>query len=155
MFSNIGWFWGRITGKNLNLTWAKTMKTSTKGDLLAILNRDSEGNTQAAYQSINPKNILFQAEALMKNSGRWIPSLFSLKTQQSSQSTDLPPSVNIEMNTIDVQHTHIFFAHYWRYHVETSGILHFGSQREELKGKHQIIEFLSFKSPRPSLFLSP
>jgi predicted secreted hydrolase len=155
MFSNIGWFWGRITGKNLNLTWAKTMKTPTKGDLLAILNRDSGENTQAAYQSMNPKDILLKVEALMKNHGRWIPSVFSLKTRQSSQGIDRSLSVNIEMNTIDVQHTRIFFAHYWRYHIETSGILQFGSQQEELRGKHQIIEFLSFKSPSPSLFLSP
>lgn len=154
MFSNIGWFWGRITGENLNLTWAKTMKTPFEGDFLALLNRDSEVNTQAAYRSIIPSDIFFQMGDLLKNHGRWIPSAFLLKTGKCSQAADIPLAVDIEMKTVDVQHTRIFFAHYWRYHVQTSGILYFGSQREHLRRKPQIIEFLSFKSPSSSLFLS-
>ena len=154
MFSNIGWFWGRITGESLNLTWAKTMKNPFEGDFLAILNRDSEENNRTTYQSIVPSNILFQTKDLLKNHGRWIPSTFFLKTEKSSQNADRPVAVDIEMKTVDVQHTRIFFAHYWRYHVETSGALNFGSQREQLKRKPQIIEFLSFKAPSASLFLS-
>ncbi|RLF29348.1 MAG: hypothetical protein DRN05_01925 [Thermoplasmata archaeon] len=139
--NNIGWFWGRITGETLNVVWAKTMETHKKHNLLAIINRDKKNTIKPdEYISINPKNITFIPENFIYRDGRWIPTNFIFKIKEGAIDAD------IRMETIDIHHSRIFIAHYWRYHVKTNGYITWDAQTEKLNNKTQIIEFLSFKS---------
>jgi predicted secreted hydrolase len=145
-FSTIGWYWGRITGDLLNLTWAKTMINKNEGDLLSILNRDySKKNHNQMFTSIHPDNIVFHSKNYVRKKGQMIPTEFKLQCTYKTEQK-IPISIDINMKTIDVQHARIFIAHYWRYHVYTTGTLQWDSHIETLKEKPQIIEFLSFKS---------
>ncbi len=144
--NNLGWFWGRITGDTLNITWAKTMQNVQKGDLLAIINKDRKnGKNKKEFFSIPPKKINFTLKNIIKDHRKWIPSEFALSIKNSTPDDQIPIHTNIHMKTSYIQHTRIFTIHYWRYHVITNGKISLGSTNETLKNKPQIIEFLSFK----------
>ena len=138
---NIGWLWGRIIGDTLNVVWAKTLITREKHNLLAVINQDGNENK---YFSINPNNIVFIPRKFVKKNGRWIPMNFVFKMKDSICNT--PIDIDIYMETLDIHHSRIFTAHYWRYHVKTDGYITLGSKTEKIVNKTQIIEFLSFKS---------
>jgi hypothetical protein len=147
MFTNIGWYWGRITGEAVNITWAKTMINPKKGDLLTIINQDVNNlKNQNGYYNIHPKNIFFSYDNFIKNKRQMIPTKFYFKIKDSKSEGKIPINVNLQMNTIFLQHSRIFTAHYWRYHVNAFGEISIGSYSEILDGKPQIMEFLSFKS---------
>ena len=146
VIKNLGWYWGRITADTLNLTWAHTKETPTKGDLIAILNKDHTPNQKnQTYYNINPKNINFSLNKYTKNNRKQIPTHFKLQTHKTTDPTP-PLDIDIQMTTKDVQYTKIFIIHYWRYHVLTSGHLSIGKHKELFDKKPQIIEYLSFKS---------
>lgn len=144
--NNLGWFWGRTTGETLNITWAKTIQSDEKGDLLAIINQDKNNNhNQKEFLSIPPTSIKFKLKNLIKDHRKWIPSEFYLSISRSISDDDIQVDANIDMKTLYFQHTRIFTIHYWRYHVLTNGKISLGSITETLNEKPQIIEFLSFK----------
>jgi hypothetical protein len=132
--NNLGWFWGRIMGESLSLTWAKTMETLERGDLLAVINKDFEG-----FFNIPPTSIIFTPSKFVHYYRHWIPTSFKLQINNNKV------SANICMETVDVQRSKIFTINYWRYHVKSRGEITFGSRKEVLKDKPQIVEFLSFK----------
>ncbi|MGF3554574.1 MAG: hypothetical protein ACQXXF_04780, partial [Thermoplasmatota archaeon] len=74
IFKIIGWYWGKITSKTFNLTWAYLMRNKTKGNIFAILNSDNQG-----FYSINPENISFKTDKLISSHARKIPSMFNIK----------------------------------------------------------------------------
>ena len=146
-FGTIGWYWGRITGNNLNLTWAKTMKNIYEGDLLSILNYDKTKNTdEKTYYSIHPDDVIIKPKNIIKKKGKIIPTEFEIKIKSKNKDSKFPIEVDLKMNIIDIQHSRIFIANYWRYHVATSGLIKFDNISEILENKPQIIEFLCFKS---------
>ncbi|UCD13850.1 MAG: hypothetical protein JSW60_00080 [Thermoplasmatales archaeon] len=150
MFKNLGWFWGRIIGDTLNITWTKTMQTIKKGDLIAIVNQD-ENNIQdkKEFYSIPPTNILFALEKFEKNHRQLIPTEFDLQIIDTISDNNIPINAHIHMITLYTQHTRIFTAHYWRYLVKATGKISLGSTTETLDDKTQIMEYLSFKSQSP------
>lgn len=146
-FKNLGWLWGRITGDTLNMTWAKTMQTTEKGDLLTIINQDkNSAQSKKEFYSIPPTNITFTPRNFVIDHRRWIPSEFDLQITNTISDDHIPINASIHMKTFYTQHERIFTYHYWRYHVKTTGKISVGSTTETLDEKPQIIEFLSFKS---------
>jgi hypothetical protein len=144
--NNLGWFWGRLTGDTLNITWAKTMQNTQKGDLLAIINKDRKKvKNKKEFFSIPPTKIHFKLKNIIKDHRKWIPSAFFLSINHSTPNDRIAVRANIHMKTSYIQHIRIFTIHYWRYHVITIGKISLGSTIETLENKPQIIEFLSFK----------
>ncbi len=134
---NLGWFWGRITGDKLNITWSKTMKNYNEGDLITVLNKDNE-----EFYNISPKKVNLEYYKYTKSKNNSIPQNFTLKFYDEK----FQIKGDILMETYDIQHTRIFTIHYWRYHVYASGYIWLGSSKEKLLSKPQIIEYLKFKS---------
>jgi len=143
IFTNIGWFWGRVNGDTLTITWAKTMITPERGDLLAIVNQDSDNKKE--YYSINPTNISFSAKKFIKKNRQSVPTEFNLQIINAISDDDILVNADINMKTVYLQHSRIFTAHYFRYHVKADGKISLGSKTESLDDKTQIMEFLSFK----------
>jgi len=144
---NLGWFWGRISGEKLNITWSKTMQTNKKGDLLSIVNQDKNDiQNETDFYSIQPECISFSTKNFINSHRRSIPTEFDLKINNSSSDNKTKVNANIHIKTLDIQHTRIFTIHYWRYHGKATGKISVGGTTEKLDDKPQIIEFLSFKS---------
>jgi predicted secreted hydrolase len=146
ILTNIGWFWGRVAGDSLTVTWAKTMITPERGDLLAIINNDNVVKSdKKGYYSINPENISFSAKKFIKKNRQKIPTEFDLRIVNTISDDNFPINADIHMKTYNSQHSRIFTAHYFRYHVKAFGEISLGSKTDPLDNKTQIMEFLSFK----------
>jgi len=144
---NLGWYWGRIMGDSLNITWSKTMQTNKKGDLLAIINQDKNSTpNKRKFHNINPAFISFSPKKFIRNHRKYIPTEFDLHIADTTSDSNIPVNANIHVNTTDIHHTRIFTIHYWRYHGKATGKISVGSETETFDKKPQIIEFLSFKS---------
>lgn len=137
VIKNQGWYWGRITGEKLNLTYANTIENKYKNDLIAVINSDEENK----FYNIHPDKIFFSAEDFEKQKRKRIPTNFDLKIEKQEGI-----SVDLKMKTQDMQHTKIFIIDYWRYHVLVNGSIKLNSKIENFKDKSQIIEYLRFKS---------
>jgi len=147
VLNNLGWFWGRITADTLHITWANTIQTPKKEDLLTVINQDKNKDQNAReFYNIHPKNITFILKNFKNNHRHQIPTEFDLQLKDTDSYKGIPINVDIQMKTSDIQYSRIFIIHYWRYHVKTSGTISVGSTTETLHDKQQIIEFLSFKS---------
>ena len=137
---------GTANWKTLNITWAKTIQSTKKGDLIAIVNQDkSKIQKIKDYLSISPKSIHFELQSRIKDHRKWIPSEFNLTISESKSDDTNQCNATVHMKSSCIQHTRIFTIHYWRYHVITNGKIRYGSTNEILNNKPQIIEFLSFK----------
>jgi hypothetical protein len=148
-FSNIGWYWGKISGEKLQITWAKTIKTTDTYDLLGVVNRDIDvAMNGTPFVSINPKRISFIPGSYKSIHGQRIPTIFNMSFFNSPSDETPLIDANITMKTLDIQHLRITLIHYWRYHVLASGTITMGVITETLKDKPQIIEVLSFKSQK-------
>ncbi|MFW6119867.1 MAG: hypothetical protein ACOC80_03070 [Petrotogales bacterium] len=146
-FKNIGWFWGRIMGETLNVTWAKTIHTPEKSDLLAVINQDKNNvQNKKEFYSIPPAHILFTPKKFSNKYQQRIPTEFDFNITDTISDDHIPINANIHMKTLSTQHTRIFTAHYWRYHVKTMGKISVASTTEILENKIQIMELLTFKS---------
>ena len=144
---NLGWYWGRIIGNSLNITWSKTMETNKKGDLLAIINQDKNSTSnKRKFHNINPAFISFSPKKFIRNHRKYIPTEFDLQIADAISDNNLPVNADIHVNTTDIHHSRIFTIHYWRYHGKATGKISVGAETETLDEKPQIIEFLSFKS---------
>ena len=143
---NWGWFWGRITGESFNLIWAKTMRTLDDSTLLAVISpthgalEDGKG-----FISIQQDAITLTPKQYMYSHHRCIPTHLELSINENKSIQDKPVQASLLMELIDVQHSRIFTAHYWRYHMKTSGTITVGSKTETFVDSSQIIEFLLFK----------
>jgi len=140
-FKNIGWFWGRIMGDSLNLTWANILHTNEFVDLIAVLNSDETGD----FYNISPENFNFVYDNFEKTNKKLIPKIFKIKINDDNNKSN-KILIDLDLETIGIQHTKIAVFNYWRYHIKTNGKMKIGSKSEYIKNKSQIIEFLCFKS---------
>ncbi len=147
VLQNIGWFWGRISAETLHLTWANTIASPTKQDLIAVINRLNNNSKKSLFTTIHPSNISFTPSAYKKIDQYQIPHTFEITFQEKDKNNDTLVSAHLQMNTIDVHYDRIFIIHYWRYHVETTGKITYGNKVEHIENKPQIIEYLRFKTP--------
>jgi len=147
VIQNMGWYWGRITTDTLNVTWANTIASKDKQDVLSVMNIDNPRLHQQDYVNVHPKNLRFQPGDFQQDHGKCIPTSFWLSFHQPSENNNPAIAADITMKTIDIQYSRIFIIHYWRYHIETTGFIQFDDFREDLINRPQIIEFLSFKNP--------
>ncbi|MDH7517436.1 MAG: hypothetical protein QHH19_03735 [Candidatus Thermoplasmatota archaeon] len=130
------WYWGRIISETFNLSWAKIMKTSSQGELLAIINQDDKG-----YFPVNPENIHFKSNRFIYNHRRKIPTSFTLKIDDTARGA--PINVDIQMDTYNIHYSRALFFPYWRYHVKSTGFISVGSHKEVVNNT-QIMEYLKF-----------
>jgi len=146
MFKNIGWLWGRIAGDYLGLTWANTIQSPNKGDLLAIINQDDNSQkNKNEFFSIDPIDIKLNTKGFLKDHGKLIPSEFELKID-SELKNGAQIKADLQVKSLFTQHSRIFTAHYWRYHVLSMGSISVNNTKEILDKKNQIMELLLFKS---------
>jgi len=147
--SYLGWYWGRLAGEKLTITWAKTMINTQKGDLLAIINLDKDVcKNNGKFFSIKPENIKFTTNNYKIFQNKWIPTEFDINLKKTISNYNNTVDVNIHMETSNIQPQKIITANYWRYHVKSSGNISMGNISEILNNKSQIIEFFSFKSQK-------
>lgn len=132
-FKIFGWYWGKITSKTFNLTWAHLLKNKTQGELFAILNTDNQG-----FYSINPENISLNADKFISSHGRKIPSVFNLKIKDFVK--NIPISVDVTMEIRNMHFKSLLFFPYWRYHIKTNGFISMDSYKEQVNDTH-IMEF--------------
>jgi len=132
-FKIFGWYWGKITSKTYNLTWAYLMKNRTQGEIFAILNKDSRG-----FYSTNPKNISFKFDKFIHNHGRKIPSRFILKIKDIVN--DIPIYVDATMEIKNIHFKSMLLLPYWRFHIKTNGFISMDLHEEIINDVH-IMEF--------------
>lgn len=145
--SNLGWFWGRITGDTLNITWSKIIKDTHKSDLLAVINQDASSDIASSrYYNIFPSGISFKASEYQRKNRKQIPTTFHVQLINDTVNAEQVIHADIVMKTYNVHYSRIFTIHYWRFHIIANGSIQVGSTIEYLKDKPQIIEYLLFKT---------
>lgn len=132
-----GWYWGKVMSKTFNVTWAKVMKTSAEGDLIAVVNQDNVG-----YFNINPKNIRFNPDKFIRTHGRKTPTSFNLQIDDFVEG--IPIHMDVKMEAHEIHYSKVaIIAPYWRYHAKSTGLISVGTYKETVNST-QIIEFLRF-----------
>ncbi|MDH7517438.1 MAG: hypothetical protein QHH19_03745 [Candidatus Thermoplasmatota archaeon] len=130
-----GWHWGKIAGKTLNIVWANIMKTSSEGDLLAVVNKDNQG-----YLAVNPENIYLKLDKFIRNHGRKMPTIYKLKIDDVVNDIPIYVDVKMEVQNIHRRFKKLLIAPYWRYHAKVKGVISLGTCQENID-KTQIMEF--------------
>jgi predicted secreted hydrolase len=130
-----GWYWGKIKSDTFTIIWANVLKRSGFEDLLAIVCPDHNG-----FYNISPDLMKFEVKKYTTYHRRKIPSIIHLSFQQTIDST--PINVDVVMEVNHVHFTKVFFASYWRYHVNITGFISVDNKTEQLNIK-QIMEYLS------------
>jgi len=130
-----GWYWGKIKSETFNIVWANVLKRSGFEDLLAIVNIDHDG-----FYNIGPEHIRFETKKYSKYNRRKIPSLIHLSFKETID--NILVDVNITMDVKHVHFTKVFFASYWRYHVNIKGSISVDDKIEHINNM-QIMEYLS------------
>lgn len=129
------WYWGKILGKTLGIVWANVINTSSEEELLAVVNQDNQG-----YFPIDPKNIYFNSNKLVRNYGRKMPTSFTLKIDDIVNNTPIFVDLKMDVKGIHRRFKRMLISPYWRYHVKTTGIISLGSIKETINST-QIMEF--------------
>jgi len=130
-----GWYWGKIKSNTITIVWANVLKRSGYQDLLAIVCPDHD-----TFHNINPETMTFQTIKHQRYKRRTIPSQISLTFKDETKETRIEGSF-----LMDVQHIHyskVFFASYWRYHVNIKGSITVNDTTEHMDTR-QIMEYLS------------
>jgi len=130
-----GWYWGKITTKTLNITWANIVKKSTEEELIAVVNQDNQG-----YFAINPKNIHFKSDKFIRNHNRKMPTSITLKIDDIVNDVPIKVDVKMEVKGIHRRYNRLLIAPYWRYHVKATGEISLGSHKETVN-RTQMMEF--------------
>lgn len=142
VIQNNGWYWGRISSQSLNITWANTIASKTKQDLITVVNKSfKEKEERPFFSSIHPNNIKFKSTNYKKMKKIPIPQSFTLTFNENNERKI---SGNLKMDTLDIHYSRIFIINYWRYHVTVTGTIQYGNIIEKLQNKPQIIEYLQF-----------
>lgn len=145
VLQNNGWYWGRISSNLLHITWANTIESEEKQDLIAVVNKSYKANEEKPFFiSIHPDNIDFKVSNLKKINKSIIPHNFNLSFQQNKEDDNKKIIGDLTMDTIDIHYDRIFIINYWRYHVNVNGTIQYGDITEKLVNKPQIIEYLQF-----------
>jgi len=132
-FKIFGWYWGKITSKTYNVTWANLMKNKIQGQLFAILNKDLQG-----FYSVNPENISLKFDKFIRDHGRKIPTILNLKINDIVK--NIPISVDVSMEIKNIHFKSLLLVPYWRYHIKTNGYISMDSHEEQVNETH-IMEF--------------
>ncbi len=132
-FKIFGWYWGKITSKTYNVTWAYLMKNKTQGEIFAILNIDGHG-----FCSINPENISFTYDKFILDHGRKIPSAFNLKIKDIVRG--IPISIDVNMDIKNIHFKSMLLLPYWRFHIKSNGYISMDLHKEQINNTH-IMEF--------------
>jgi len=135
LFNITGWYWGKIMSETYTVTWANIAKKSSKEEILAVLNQDKQG-----YFNINPENIYFKPDNLIRNYGRKMPIDYTLKINDVVNDIPIHVDVKMEVKNIHRRYKKLLIAPYWRYHVKATGVISVGANIETVKST-QIIEF--------------
>ena len=132
-----GWYWGKIMCKTFSVSWANIMKTSSKAELIAVINQDGNG-----YYPINPKNIYFKPKRFIRRNRRKITTRFIIKINDVVKGTPIQVDVKMEAHKIHYNKV-LIIAPYWRYHVKSTGFVSLNTHKEMVKND-QIMEMLLF-----------
>lgn len=132
-----GWYWGRINTKKFTIVWANILRKSYKWEPLAVLSQEKGG-----FIPVNPDAVFFERNGFVRSHGRRIPTCFKLKIDDKTGSTPVQAEVVMKAKNIHCDSVAVLLP-YFRYHVETKGIICVGSEKERIKGV-QIMESLSF-----------
>jgi len=138
MLKNIGWYWGKVNGKDIDITWAKTIAKS-KSNLIAVINFKNE------FFTVDPKNISLTLNKFVLDHLRWIPTEFNLHIDGFDSNLN-KISAKVKMTAETIQHSRIFNTQYWRYHVKTTGEISVDQSKETIRDNVHMIEYLCFKS---------
>jgi len=133
IFKLFGWYWGKITSRTFNVTWAYLMRNRTQGEIFAILNKDNQG-----YYPINPENISFTRNNFIRSHGRKIPSKLNLKIKDIAK--DIPISIDVTMEIKNMHFKSRILFPYWRFHIKTDGYISMDLHEEQVNNTH-IMEF--------------
>jgi len=143
---NQGWYWGRLTGELFNIIWANTIQNPHTSSLLAVVSQKQQHATsEQEFFTVPQQHLSLTAKNFIMDHRRRIPTEFEFQITEHTSATGTPIKAHLLMKTKDVQHSRIFTAHYWRYHMLTTGTLEIGSKKETFTNSPQIVEFLSFK----------
>ena len=130
-----GWYFGKIVSDSFCLLWGRMMQTRwNEQGRAAILSKDGSG-----YININPKNFSFKYTNYKFNNGKLIPTKYIFNI------TDPDISINVTMETININHFGIASFDCWRYHVLVNGQITYGDTTELIKNKIQIMGFVRFR----------
>ena len=132
-----GWYWGKIMSKTLTISWAEVIKSSSRAELLAVVNQDNNG-----FFPTDVKNIHFEPDKFVYNHRKKMPTSFTFKIDDVVNS--IPIKVDVKMKVQEVHYYKLLrLVSYWRYHVKTNGYISLGSHKEVVN-RTQIMEYLKF-----------
>jgi len=130
-----GWYFGKIVSDSFCLLWGRMMQTRwNEQGRAAILSQDGSG-----YININSKNFSFKPTNYKFNNGKLIPTKYIFNI------TDPGISINVTMETININHFGFASFDCWRYHVLVNGQITYGDTTEIIKNKIQLMGFVSFR----------
>jgi len=132
-----GWYWGKIMSKTLTVSWAEVIKSSSRAELLAVVNQDNNG-----FFPTDVKNIHFEPDKFAYNHRKKMPTSFTFKIDDVVNS--IPIKVDVKMEAQEVHYRKLLrMVSYWRYHVKANGYISMGSHKEAVN-RTQIMEYLKF-----------
>ena len=132
-----GWYWGKIMSKTLTVSWAEVIKSSSRAELLAVVNQDNNG-----FFPTDVKNIHFEPDKFVYNHRKKMPTSFTFKIDDVVNS--IPIKVDVKMEAQEVHYRKLLrMVSYWRYHVKANGYISMGSHKEAVN-RTQIMEYLKF-----------
>jgi hypothetical protein len=126
-----GYQFGKIPIDSVNITWARVMKRIKGEEIIVVLNNEDN------YITINPKDIRFRIEKQVKDHGKLIPEIISLKIEN-----DLL-NLKVNMKKLNIHHIHMPAINYWRYHFLYEGNIKLNSISKKIN-QVEIAEFLKF-----------
>ncbi len=103
------------------------------------------------FISIKEDAITLLLKQFVYSHHRWIPSQIELNINETNSVHHNPVRAHLLFDLIDFQHNKIFTAHYWRYHMKTSGTISVGMKTESFINSPQIMELLLFKRQKNPL----
>ncbi|RLF38280.1 MAG: hypothetical protein DRN03_00020 [Thermoplasmata archaeon] len=128
-----GWYWGRIGGKRLSLTWAEIRNRWENDTKIATLNFDSDG-----YIGIDQENISILTLDFINVDGLEIPTKIIILVD------DNKVHASITLVVTDYHPINLFILRYCRLFVKVYGYVSTGSIKEEFRGELQIAESMNF-----------
>jgi predicted secreted hydrolase len=116
------WYWGKCSSEHMNLVFSQNMKNRHSEDVfIALVN-----NQYTNYTSIHRENITFVHVKYTLNHGRFIP-IESFLTIHEGLST-----VQVRMQVKSIDYKNVLLVHYWRFHVQVTGVISYNNTTEEI-----------------------
>ena len=132
----VGWYWGKISSKTLNIVWAKIVKSSDRYELIGVINKDNNG-----FYNINPRNVKFTLDNFSGRGRKRIPTTISLEINDEINGENI--NADIKMRADKIHFGKALVAPYWRYHMKPSGFISINNEKEKVEDI-SIAEYLKF-----------